>query len=93
MIFQIPIALAPNFACVVVFRFLSGLAGSVPLANTGGVINDLFDVQESGYATAMFAFASVAGPPLGNVISGFLAEAAGWRWLFWFYVSASIFSG
>lgn len=61
------------------------------LANTGGVVNDLFDVQESGYATAMFAFASVAGPPLGNVISGFLAEAAGWRWLFWFYVSGSLY--
>lgn len=49
-------------------------------------MNDLFGVEENGYATAMFAFASVAGPPLGNVISGFLAEAAGWRWLFWFYV-------
>lgn len=61
------------------------------MANTGGVINDLFDVEESGYATAMFAFASVAGPPLGNVISGFLAEAAGWRWLFWFYVSGGVF--
>ncbi|KAJ9104566.1 hypothetical protein QFC21_002064 [Naganishia friedmannii] len=83
---QIPVALAPNYACVLVFRFLGGLCGSVPLANTGGVINDLFGVEESGYATAMFAFASVAGPPLGNVISGFLAEAAGWRWLFWFYL-------
>ncbi|GHJ84635.1 hypothetical protein NliqN6_1037 [Naganishia liquefaciens] len=85
-LFQLPVALAPNYACILVFRFLGGLAGSVPLANTGGVVNDLFGVEENGYATAMFAFASVAGPPLGNVISGFLAEAAGWRWLFWFYL-------
>lgn len=41
----------------------------------------------AGYAVAIYALSSADGPPLGNVISGFLAQNAGFRWLFWAYVS------
>ncbi|KAK8850314.1 hypothetical protein IAR55_004231 [Kwoniella newhampshirensis] len=85
-IFQIPLALAKNLATVLVCRFLQGLAGSTPLANTGGVVHDLFGIDEGGLAVGIYALSSADGPPLGNVLSGFLAQVQGWRWLFWAYL-------
>jgi len=85
-IFQIPLAVAPNIATVLVCRFIQGFAGSAPLANTGGVVHDVFGIDEGGYAVALYALSSVDGPPLGNALSGYLAQEKGWRWLFWFYL-------
>ncbi|KAL0252953.1 hypothetical protein I308_102347 [Cryptococcus tetragattii IND107] len=85
-IFQIPLALAQNVATILVCRFIQGVAGSTPLANTGGVVHDVFAVKEAGYAVAIYALSSADGPPLGNVVSGFLAQNAGFRWLFWAYL-------
>jgi len=84
VVFQIPLALAPNIATVLVCRFIQGFSGSAPLANTGGVVHDLFARDESGYAVALYALSSTDGPPFGNVVSGFIAQEKGWRWLFWF---------
>ena len=36
VIFQIPLAVAPNIATIIVCRFLQGCFGSAPLTNTGG---------------------------------------------------------
>ncbi|TYJ55740.1 hypothetical protein B9479_003516 [Cryptococcus floricola] len=85
-LFQLPLALAKNVATILVCRFIQGFAGSTPLANTGGVVHDVFAVKEAGYAVAIYALSSADGPALGNVISGYLAQEAGWRWLFWTYL-------
>ncbi|ORY22829.1 putative polyamine transporter [Naematelia encephala] len=85
-IFQIPLALAKNLATVLVCRFLQGFAGSAPLANTGGVVHDVFGVDEGAFAVAIYALSSADGPPFGNFVSGYLAQQAGWRWLFWAYL-------
>ncbi|KAF7983746.1 hypothetical protein HWV62_19719 [Athelia sp. TMB] len=83
VVFQIPLALAPNITTVLVCRFLQGFFGSTPLANTGGVVHDLFGRDEGGYAVGIYALSSTDGPPFGNVVSGFIAQEKGWRWLFW----------
>ncbi|WVQ93715.1 hypothetical protein IAU59_000792 [Kwoniella sp. CBS 9459] len=85
-IFQIPLALAQKLATVLVCRFIQGVAGSTPLANTGGVVHDLFGVDEGALAVGIYALSSADGPPLGNALSGFLAQEQGWRWLFWAYL-------
>ncbi|WRT63889.1 uncharacterized protein IL334_000815 [Kwoniella shivajii] len=85
-IFQIPLALAQNLATILVCRFIQGLAGSTPLANTGGVVHDLFGIDECGMAVAIYALSSADGPPLGNALSGYLAQTQGWRWLYWTYL-------
>ena len=56
------LALAPNIATVLVCRFIQGFSGSAPLANTGGVVHDLFARDESGYAVALYALSSTDGP-------------------------------
>lgn len=72
---------APNIQALLIFRFLAGSFGSSPLTNSGGVIADLFSASERGLALAIFAATVFLGPSLGPIAGGFLAEAAGWRWL------------
>ncbi|WVQ85702.1 hypothetical protein IAT38_007868 [Cryptococcus sp. DSM 104549] len=85
-LFQLPLALAKNTATVLVCRFIQGFSGAAPLANTGGVVHDVFGIDEGGLAVAIYALSSADGPPFGNVLSGFLAQEQGWRWLFWAYL-------
>ncbi|POS76577.1 fluconazole resistance protein 1 [Diaporthe helianthi] len=70
-----------SFAGLVVLRFFAGAFGSSPLTNSGGVIADMFSQSERGFATAVFAAAPFLGPSLGPIVSGFLGEAEGWRWI------------
>ncbi|KAG5927400.1 hypothetical protein E4U42_002296 [Claviceps africana] len=74
-------AAAPNITALIVLRFMAGAWGSSPLTNSGGVIADLFTARERGIATSIFALAPFLGPALGPIVSGFLAGAAGWRWV------------
>ena len=73
---------SPNFASVIVFRFLAGAFGSSPLTNAGGTLGDIFSATERGLAMAIFASAPFLGPALGPITGGFLGDAAGWRWVF-----------
>lgn len=57
---------APNFPGLVVLRFLAGAFGSSPMTNSGGVIADMFNSQDRGFATAVFAAAPFLGPSLGE---------------------------
>lgn len=54
VIFNIPIALAPNIGTILVCRFIQGFAGSAPLSNTGGTVSDLWARDESGAAMAFY---------------------------------------
>ncbi|EXJ88400.1 hypothetical protein A1O1_05330 [Capronia coronata CBS 617.96] len=83
-IWQLPAALAPNFATIVVARGLAGLStagGSVTL----GVIADLYQPEDSGfqYAVAFVVLSSVGGAPVGAVIGGFVGQYLSLPWIFW----------
>jgi len=49
----------------------------------GASIGDMFPREKRGVAMAVFGVGSMLGPVLGPVIGGFLAQAKGWRWVFW----------
>ncbi|KAK7749686.1 hypothetical protein SLS53_000265 [Cytospora paraplurivora] len=87
VLFQIPLALAPNIGTVLVCRLLQGFFGSAPLTNTGGTVSDLWARDESGPAMAIYGLSSTLGPPLALVISGWVALNMGWRSLFWVYMA------
>jgi len=70
-----------NVAQILVFRFLSGLFGSSPLANAGGTISDVLSANQRGLGLALFAAAPFLGPALGPIIGGFLGVSSGWRWV------------
>ncbi|KAH6957919.1 major facilitator superfamily domain-containing protein [Ilyonectria sp. MPI-CAGE-AT-0026] len=81
-IFQLPVALAPNFASVMVGRALGGLSsagGSVTL----GMIADMWEADKQQYAVAYVVFSSVGGSVLGPIVGGFTEEYLDWRWSIW----------
>ncbi|CAF9903193.1 MAG: hypothetical protein HETSPECPRED_000149 [Heterodermia speciosa] len=81
-IWQLPVALAPNFASIMVGRALGGLSsagGSVTL----GMIADMWDSDKQQYAVAFVVFSSVGGSILGPVIGGFSEAFLDWRWSIW----------
>ena len=81
-IWQLPVALAPNFASIMVGRALGGLSsagGSVTL----GMIADMWDSEHQQYAVAYVVFSSVGGSILGPVVGGFTEAYQGWRWSIW----------
>ena len=87
-VWQLAAALAPNLGSLIAFRFLGGLGGSACLSIGGGVIADLFPIQQRGLANSMFVVGPLFGPVLGPIIGGFIAERAGWRWVYWVLLMA-----
>ncbi|KAE8319266.1 major facilitator superfamily domain-containing protein [Aspergillus transmontanensis] len=81
-VWQLPVALAPNFASIMVGRALGGLSsagGSVTL----GMIADLWEADDQQYAVACVVFSSVGGSVLGPVVGGFVEAYLPWRWNIW----------
>lgn len=81
-IWQLPVAIAPNFASIMVGRALGGLSsagGSVTL----GMIADLWESDDQQYAVACVVFSSVGGSVIGPVVGGFVEEFLPWRWNIW----------
>ena len=81
-IWQIPCALAPNFATIVVGRFLGGISsagGSVTL----GMVADMWDADDQQYAVSFIVLSSVAGSVLGPIVGGFIQTYQSWHWVFW----------
>ena len=77
-IWQIPVALAPNFGTVLAFRALGGLSsagGSVTL----GMIADMWEADKQQYAVAFVVFSSVGGSILGPIVGGFSEAYLNWR--------------
>ncbi|GAB7361428.1 hypothetical protein MBLNU230_g1484t1 [Neophaeotheca triangularis] len=86
LIFQIPVAVAPNLATLFICRFLSGAFGSAPLAIVAGMYVDFWPNTQRGYATLLYAGAVFAGPTVGPIVGEFTVknESLGWRWTAWF---------
>lgn len=83
LFFNLACALAKNKTQLIVFRFLSGLGGSAPLALGGGVLSDLFSAEERGKAISIYSLAPLLGPAIGPIAGGFITENTSWRWAFW----------
>ncbi|KAF0315009.1 major facilitator superfamily transporter [Colletotrichum asianum] len=80
---------ADSARTLIILRFFAGAFGSSPLANSGGVIADMFPAAERGLAMALFAAAPFLGPVIGPIAGGFLGAAAGWRWVLGFLAAFS----
>ncbi|KAL8712028.1 MAG: hypothetical protein Q9220_003724 [cf. Caloplaca sp. 1 TL-2023] len=83
VVFTVACAVSNSLAMLTGFRFLAGCAGSAALTIGGGTIADVMPPEKRGKAMSVFLLGPVLGPSLGPVAGGFLAQAAGWRWIFW----------
>jgi multidrug resistance protein len=81
--FAVGLARSTGIAMFLVFRFLDGVCYASYLTCGAGTIADLFEQDNRGAASAVFALAPLLGPVLGPVIGGFVAQELNWRWIFY----------
>lgn len=81
---------AGNLEQLVLFRVFQGAFGAplVPLATA--TVLDTFPRHQQGTATAVFSMGVVFGPIIGPTVGGYLAEALGWRYVFFLLVPFGI---
>lgn len=72
VIFNIPVAVAPNIGTVLVCRFLQGCFSASALTIVGASICDIHD-QSRGLAIAFFSFCPYSGPVFGGIVNGFIS--------------------
>ncbi|KAK2595965.1 hypothetical protein QQS21_006495 [Conoideocrella luteorostrata] len=80
VIISIPTAFAPNFAGLIVLRFLQGFFGSPCLASGGASLGDIYSMMAVPYAMVAWVSAAYCGPSIGPLLSGFAVPVKGWRW-------------
>ncbi|KAL9621746.1 MAG: hypothetical protein Q9160_003864 [Pyrenula sp. 1 TL-2023] len=83
LVFNTAAGFSQNKVQMMVFRCLSGLGGSAPLAIGGGVLGDLFKPEERGKAMALYGLGPLLGPSIGPIAGGWIAMKTTWRWMFW----------
>lgn len=87
---SILLGLAPTVWVLIALRVLQAAGSAMLLANSAALLTDVFPPrllgQGMGIYIASFSVAQLIGPTFG----GFLADMAGWRWVFWFNVPVGI---
>jgi EmrB/QacA subfamily drug resistance transporter len=78
--------MAPTIGVLIAMRVLQGVGGAVLLANGTAIIAWAFGPARLSQGLGVYLGVLGAAPLLGPSIGGYLAEAAGWRWVFWFNV-------
>lgn len=90
---NIGLALANDYATLVVLRMLqaAGSSGTVALAN--GVVGDIITSAERGTYIAFSSLGGILGPMLSPILGGIIGQYAGWHWIFWFLLifSSAVF--
>ncbi|GAA5938423.1 MFS transporter [Sporobolomyces koalae] len=90
-VFMAATGAAPSYGALLAFRWLSGIAGAVPMTNSGAVCGDIWSATQRGTAMSFYSVATFAGPALGPVVAAFAALRFGWPWAF--YIPAIIAGG
>ena len=83
LVFTILNAISQSMSMLIVFRFLAGFAGVAPITIGSGTIADLIPRERRGLMISMWSLGPIFGPIVGPIAGGFMAEAMGWRWVFW----------
>ena len=76
-------ATGKDIQTILITRFFSGVFGSAPVANTGGVMADIWQPRERGLPMVIYGVTLAGGPAMAPVIGGALCAAepqTGWRW-------------
>ncbi|EGO01812.1 hypothetical protein SERLA73DRAFT_177339 [Serpula lacrymans var. lacrymans S7.3] len=84
--FNLGCALSPTSGAFIAFRFLSGFAGSAPIACGGGCIGDLFSERDRASAMALYSLGPLIGPAVGPIAGGFIAQYIGIQYVFYIIV-------
>ncbi|MBM3588896.1 MAG: MFS transporter [Alphaproteobacteria bacterium] len=77
-------AMALNLPSLVIARVIQGFGGGALLTLTQALIGEIAPPRERGKFQAWIAGAYGFASAFGPVAGGFITQAFGWRWVFWF---------
>lgn len=84
LLLNFPVAFGNHISVHMIFRFLTGFAGSGYLSVSGGAITDIFHNSRVATPMMFFSLTPFLGPVLGPLISGFINEQQpDWRWTYY----------
>ncbi|KAH8664612.1 major facilitator superfamily domain-containing protein [Xylariales sp. PMI_506] len=84
MTFTIACGFAQSSAQLIIFRVLAGSGACAPLATGAAIMGDLYEPRKRGSAMASYWTLQMAGPVIGPIVGGWVAQRAEtWRWLFY----------
>lgn len=67
-------------------NIIMGLGGAIAEGLVQITITDMFFVHQYATMNGLFLFSQGTGAFIGPVVAGFIVEAQGWRWMFWWCV-------
>lgn len=82
-LFQIPFALAPNTAALLISRFLQGALGSAILTVGTGMFAEVYSHVPRGIAVSSSACFMNCASALSPVVASWLVADLNWRWIGW----------
>ncbi|KAL4888306.1 major facilitator superfamily domain-containing protein [Aspergillus ambiguus] len=77
------VAAVPSLIGVIVGRFVSGFVSSIPTTVVVGSIEDMYNSRDRVWLICVWAIASNFALVLGPILSTFITEDLGWRWVFY----------
>ncbi|AIQ53547.1 MFS transporter [Paenibacillus sp. FSL R7-0331] len=82
--------LSTNLPFLIVSRVIQAVGASMTMANSQGIVTDIFPASERGKALGLIgtfvSLGSIAGPSLGGII----VSTLGWEYIFWVNVPIGI---
>jgi DHA1 family bicyclomycin/chloramphenicol resistance-like MFS transporter len=76
-------ALAPGIGALIAFRFLQGLGACACMVTPRAVVRDLHTGTEAARLMSLLILVYSVSPILAPLVGSLVAEAAGWRAVFW----------
>ncbi|KAL7777640.1 hypothetical protein CFE70_004307 [Pyrenophora teres f. teres 0-1] len=77
------LALAQNFATLIVTRIITGSCTGVLANITSGIVSDMWRAgRANSFSTSLYIFALLAGLNMGPVFGSLVVKYTTWRWIF-----------
>ena len=70
-----------NIQTLIVLRAFAGAIGASSIANSAGIVSDIFSAKDRGLGMTIYCSAPFLGPTLGPIVGNFAGEHLGWKWV------------
>lgn len=70
-----------NITTLIVLRAFAGAIGASSIANSAGIVSDIFTAKDRGLGMTIYCSAPFLGPTIGPIAGNWAAQYLGWRWV------------